>query len=128
MSQIPFCPPSQNPDSATAAKPMLQAWINFLAANPELKGTRALRFDMADVQNLGDQAVAFRIYFGIRTNSDGSTQFDGMIVGVDSNGNDIVDATNPTASGIWDFAKPCPTVCDQNNSPMLNPAAVSCPE
>lgn len=125
-NQIPFCPPNPNPDSATAAKPMLQAWITFLNNHPELKGVRALRFDMADVQSLGDQAVSFRVYFGLRTNSDGSTQFDGMIVGVDANGNDIVDATNPTASGIWDFAKPCPAFCDQHNSPMLFPDTIQC--
>ncbi|MCU0432364.1 MAG: hypothetical protein MUC87_02790 [Bacteroidia bacterium] len=125
-NQIPFCPPNPNPDNATSAKPMLDAWIAFLAANPELQGVRALKFDMQDVQNLGDKAVAFRVYFGIRTKNDGSTQFDGMVVGVDSNGNDIVNASDPTATGIWDFAQPCPTVCDQSNSPMLNPDSVTC--
>lgn len=125
-NQIPFCPPNPNPDNATAAKPMLEAWLTFLSAHPELQGTRALRFDLADVQNLGPNAVGFRVYFGIRAKNDGSTQFDGMVVGVDANGNDIVNIADPTATGIWDFAQPCPTVCDQSDSPMLKPNSITC--
>jgi hypothetical protein len=120
-NQIPYCPAT--PDE-NAARPMLIAWQNFLAANPELNGTRALYFSMEDVQSLGSSAVGFRVYFGLHT-VNGKQVFDGMIVGVDANGADIVDPSSPN-SGIWDFASPCPTMCDSSNGPMYNPDGVPC--
>lgn len=119
-NQIPYCP--STPDEV-AAQPMLLAWQAYLAENPELNGVRALYFAMEDVKNLSSDAVGFRVYFGLNTIG-GSSVFDGMIVGVNAAGADIVDATSAN-SGIWDFAKPCPTACDTSNGPMLDP--ISCP-
>jgi hypothetical protein len=119
-NQIPYCPAT--PDE-NAAQPMLLAWQAFLANNPELNSTRALYFDMEDVKNLSSESVGFRVYFGLK-NEGGSQVFDGMIVGVNAAGADIVDPTSAN-SGIWDFAKPCPTACDTSNGPMLDP--ISCP-
>lgn len=114
-TQIPYCP---------TAHDMLAAWQTFLNANPDLQGTKALHFDMEDVQNLSNKATGFRVYFGLRTDDTGATKLDGMIVGVDANNNDIVDITSPT-SGIYDFAKPCPAFCDMA-SPMMNPDSNPC--
>jgi hypothetical protein len=120
-NQIPYCP--STPDEV-AARPMLISWQNFLAENPELNGTRALYFSLEDVQSLSSDAVGFRVYFGLHT-VNGKQVFDGMIVGVDANGADIVDPSSSN-SGIWDFASPCPTMCDTSNGPMYNPDNFPC--
>ena len=62
-----------------------------------------------------------RIYFGYLDEEPTPLEGDHfamklVMVGVDSNGNDIV--FNGDHSGIYDQFQPCPDKCDTNNSPL----------
>lgn len=55
------------------------------------------------------ETVNVRTYLGIDENN--STKL--MIVGVDKNGNDLIDDTK--GQYIYDFTRPCPSDCDINS-------------
>jgi len=57
---------------------------------------------------LSEEAESARSYFGIDYNS----QLRILIVGVDSDGNDMCE------QGVFDFTKPCPPTC-ASNSPLM---------
>ena len=60
-----------------------------------------------------DGTVDLRAYLGIDENGEPKL----MIVGVDENGNDLID--EKVEHYIYDFTKPCPNMCDVN-SPLYN--------
>lgn len=82
----------------------------------------AFTFDLADVSALMAESgiTQVRIYFGYNSPepsaSSSATPMKVMLVGVDSEGNDIIYTTEASGnSGIYDFAIPCPTYCDASS-------------
>ena len=85
--------------------------ITFLQSN-DLKAFKILGSVLDDVTAPSD-VVDIRAYFGIDANNNPHL----CIVGVDANGNDLIDP----ASGhhIYNFAAPCPNNCS-NSSIKIN--------
>lgn len=79
--------------------------------------TQANAYGMTKILGLLSQngAVGLRMYHGLKEEAS-TFKRELIIVAVDSNGNDIIDPTNPK---ILDLSDPCPTICDNNNSPLL---------
>ncbi|MDP1728533.1 MAG: hypothetical protein Q8M15_17240 [Bacteroidota bacterium] len=79
----------------------------------------AWRFDKIDIATLVNASDGFiRFYAGLKSVTGGGYEMTLLAVPTDSNqdGNDIISGTDPL---IYDFAAPCPMVCDQANSPLL---------
>ena len=121
-------PPSA-PIPLIDAEAYTQNWRNFNNANMvngnPLSGylANAFTFDLQDINDLmNEPGVAHvRIYFGYDNASPSPSvppPMKVMLVGVDSEGNDIIYSSEAQAnSGIYDFAIPCPPTCD-SNSPL----------
>ncbi|MFC6099424.1 hypothetical protein [Olivibacter domesticus] len=81
---------------------------------------RAFRVDLAELDEIrrekGTEHV--RIYFGLEE-KDGVMIEKLVLVGVDDEDNDIIDikslSAQPTSSGTFDFSKPCPPTCSEEN-------------
>lgn len=62
-----------------------------------------------------EAATSVRFYMGIKE----IDTPDMLVVGVDKNNNDIIDKSLEATSHVYDFAVPCPRLCDEK-SPLLN--------
>lgn len=85
--------------------------IQYLKDN-DLKAFRIPRQVLADV-TAPQEVHDIRTYFGL----DGDLNPHLIIVGVDSQGNDLIDPAN--GLHIYNFATPCPTTCNES-SPFIN--------
>ncbi len=92
-------------DLATA-----QEWARTWIANPS-NTIKAHLIPQINITQLMAQANVqdIRAYVGI--DDKGVTKL--MLVGVDANGNDLIDAAN--GYYIYDFTSSCPPVCDVNS-------------
>lgn len=76
-------------------------------------------YDIIDELGQGNRVKGVRVYFGYK--EDGSEAL--VLVGVDDRENDILNIpgegedaeVNP---GTYDFTRPCPSTCDNNDSPL----------
>jgi hypothetical protein len=94
---------------------LAQAWARRFNANPNiLLGIKAFTIPGSNIRNvMAPGVVDTRTYFGI--NDEGSPVL--MMVGVDENGNDMIDDKNGLY--VYDFTKPCPPNCNLI-SPFIN--------
>lgn len=91
-----------------------QEWAAKWRSNPN-NTIKAFLIPNVDItQLLAEKGVQdVRAYVGIDENDEQKL----MLVGVDENGNDLIDEANGKI--IFDFTKPCPSECDIN-SPLFN--------
>lgn len=98
----------------------VQNWRNKLPTKdpkttlPNLNGFVIPVVDITQIITDNPGIVSVRGYLG----HDG-IEYKLMIVGVDANGNDLIDQntqTNPTLHNIYDFTRACPTICDVNSN------------
>jgi hypothetical protein len=97
------------------------AWQQQTTQQINMSNIKSFRFDKVDFEQvLNKSGVQYvRIYPALKSiQNPQNPDYSLLVVGVDSNGNDIID-TNPQSSdsGIYDFAFPCPNTC--GNSPLL---------
>ncbi|GAA3982105.1 hypothetical protein [Mucilaginibacter dorajii] len=102
---------------------------------PKQRIFRAININIADVKDLlADQpkAKAIRLYLSLQ-DPEFPYQITGMLVPVDANNRDMLTKkisaddtssvsgilSNATASTIYDFTQPCPSLCD-TSSPLFN--------
>jgi hypothetical protein len=89
---------------------------NWRRANPG--SNKAFLVDFSEVTSIQAEtgATSFRVYFGL--DSTGAEKL--ILVGVDSNGNDIINpvVNGHQESGTYDFNMPCPPTCDPG-SPLM---------
>jgi hypothetical protein len=96
---------------------------------PKQRIFRAININIADVKDLlADQpnAKSIRLYLSLQ-HPEFPYQITGMLVPVDSNNRDMLTkklstddiASSATASTIYDFTTPCPSLCD-TQSPLYN--------
>ena len=87
-----------------------QAWAKTWLANPA-NTVKAHLIPQINITQLMAEANVqdIRAYVGIDDN--GVTRL--MLVGVDANGNDLIDDSN--GYYIYDFTEPCPATCDVNS-------------
>ena len=90
-------------------------WAAAWQSDPANK-TKAFLIPKEDITQLFeyDGVCNVRTYFGM--DESGNQKL--MIVGVDANGNDLID--DARQQYIYDFALKCPDVCD-TRSPLFNP-------
>jgi hypothetical protein len=66
----------------------------------------------------GEQLTEIRVYFGYKDTGEEAL----VLCGVDSRGNDILNIQSAEGTdvnpGTYDFTRPCPSTCDQNDSPL----------
>lgn len=103
------------------AKTWTFAWQQQTTQLIKMSNIKSFRFDKVDFEQvLNKSGVQYvRIYPALKSIQDPQNpDYSLLVVGVDSNGNDIID-TNPQSSdsGIYDFAFPCPNTC--GTSPLL---------
>ncbi len=91
-----------------------QEWAASWRSNPN-NTVKAFLIPNIDItQLLAEKGVQdVRAYVGIDDNNEQKL----MLVGVDSEGNDLIDEAN--GQFIYDFTQPCPKKCDIN-SPLFN--------
>lgn len=84
-----------------------QAWAKKWRDTPgsTVKAHLIPQIDITQLMNEKD-VVDIRAYIGIDDNGENKL----MLVGVDANGNDLIDDANEQY--IYDFTKPCPTTCN----------------
>lgn len=85
--------------------------VQYLKDN-DLKAFRIPAQVIADVTS-PQQVQDIRTYFGLDSEMNPHL----MIVGVDSNGNDLIDPDN--GLNIYNFSHPCPSTCNQS-TPFIN--------
>jgi hypothetical protein len=87
-----------------------QTWAANWRKNPA-NTTKAFLIPEVDFTQIiaAGKAVNVRAYLGIDDNNENKL----MLVGVDVNGNDLIDDKN--GYYIYDFTESCPTVCDVNS-------------
>jgi hypothetical protein len=92
-----------------------QGWAAKWQSDPANK-IKAFLIPKEDITQLFqyDGVSDVRTYFGM--DESGNQKL--MIVGVDANGNDLID--DARQQFIYDFAQRCPDVCD-TRSPLFNP-------
>jgi len=95
--------PSTNTIDPTTAKKWVDRWRES-SENLDLKGFWIPGSDLRDVMDERG-VVDARTYMAIDDNSN----FHLLIVGVDSNGNDMIDEDKGWY--IYDFTQPCPATC-----------------
>jgi hypothetical protein len=90
-----------------------QAWAKNWRANPN-NVIKAYLIPQDDITQLMAEADVqdVRAYCGI----DGTGEYKLMLVGVDKNGNDLINEA--VGANIYDFTMPCPSICDVN-SPLF---------
>lgn len=98
-------------------------WQNAIAGDTSLFGGQeifAFTIPRSDFENLleatKNTSYDFRAYLGYKAIPDtlkGENYFELMLVAVDNNGDDVINANN----FIYDFTAPCPDQCD-DNSPL----------
>jgi len=90
---------------------LTEAW----RTNHELK---AFLFHKNDMECLANEegTVGIRFYLAIDNSIDENATPDMLVVGVDSENNDMISCSSDTedeeVSGVYDFALPCPKLCD----------------
>ncbi|QNR24549.1 hypothetical protein [Croceimicrobium hydrocarbonivorans] len=79
---------------------------------------RAFNIPKSDLVGLlsEDGVASVRAYLGYNANNP-NNKFNLLLVGVDSNGDDMINYDN--GNYIYDFTTPCPAMCDQY-SPLNN--------
>lgn len=84
-----------------------QEWATTWRSNPSntVKAHLIPNLDITQLLN-ETNVVDVRAYIGVDENGINKL----MLVGVDINGNDLIDDTNKQY--IYDFTKPCPSTCD----------------
>jgi hypothetical protein len=84
-----------------------QTWAKKWRSNPE-NTVKAHLIPQIDITELlaEENVVDVRAYIGIDENGVNKL----MLVGVDKDGNDLIDDT--CEQYIYDFTKPCPSTCD----------------
>ena len=84
-----------------------QEWATTWRSNP-LNTVKAHLIPNVDIKELLNEnnVVDVRAYIGV--DEKGVNKL--MLVGVDINGNDLINDTN--GDYIYDFTKPCPSTCD----------------
>lgn len=84
-----------------------QAWAKKWRDTPgaTVKAHLIPQIDITQLMNEKD-VVDVRAYIGIDENGENKL----MLVGVDAEGNDLIDDANEQY--IYDFTKPCPTTCN----------------
>lgn len=101
---------AENTITLEQAQKWAQSWRN----NPNTKVIAFLIPEVDLTQVMAERnTVNVRTYLGI--DEDNNSKL--MIVGVDSNGNDLIDDKN--GQYIYDFSKSCQPECDVN-SPLFN--------
>ncbi len=92
-----------------------QAWAKNFNSNPDiLLGIKAFTIPGINLKNvMAPGVVDVRTYFGI--NDENSPVL--MMVGVDKNGNDMID--DKKGLYVYDFSKPCPQFCNAV-APFIN--------
>lgn len=88
-------------------------WINNWQTRTDITGTEIKAYlippkDVYDIFTKDPNVKDLRGYNAINNNK----EFKFLIVGVDENGNDIVDYNN--GSYIYDMTTPCPSVCSKS--------------
>lgn len=105
----------RNTITLTQAQDWANRWnqnkVTYLTNN-DLKAFKIPKDVIDDVTQPRD-VVDVRTYFGLDVNSDPHL----MIVGVDNDGNDLIDEQN--GFYIYNFATPCPSYCNQTD-PFIN--------
>ncbi len=86
---------------------------NWQTSYPALKAFLFHKNDLLCVSQ-ESEATHLRFYMGL----DDQTA-DMLVVGVDQQGKDIIEV-DPINSQVYNFALPCPAVCDDGNSPLLH--------
>jgi hypothetical protein len=91
-----------------------QEWANRWRSNPNntVNSHLVLRINITQLMAQKD-TVDIRVYHGV--DSEGLNKL--MLVGVDANGNDLIDESN--GHFIFDFNKPCPPYCPSSDN-LLN--------
>ena len=91
-----------------------QDWAGRYRANPAntIKGYLIPEDDIVQLKDQPD-VTDIRAYMGI----DDTGEHKLMLVGVDKEGNDLIDPDN--GHYIYDFTTPCPTTCD-TKSPLFS--------
>lgn len=84
-----------------------QSWAKNWRATPAAT-VKAHLIPHVDIKQLmaEENVVDVRAYIGIDDNGENKL----MLVGVDANGNDLID--DAKGQYIYDFTKPCPTTCN----------------
>ncbi len=87
-----------------------QSWAAKWRNDPQ-NIVKAYLIPQADITELmgEDNVQDVRAYCGIDDNG----EYKLMLVGVDKNGNDLID--DAAGAYIYDFTHPCPNVCDVNS-------------
>lgn len=88
-----------------------QQWAARWRSNPEHKVKGHLIPNIDIVELMGEGNVDVRAYIGV--DEHGVNKL--MLVGVDENGNDLIN--DEKKQYIYDFTKPCPDTCD-TKSPL----------
>lgn len=95
--------PNQNTIPVTTALDWVTRWRASTETLP-IKGFLVPGIDLTEV--LAEEGVVnVRTYLGIDTNN----EYHLLIVGVDDNGNDMLDEAN--GQYVYDFTEPCPPMC-----------------
>ena len=97
------------PSTNTVDQVTAQRWVEKWRGSDEkldLKGFWVPGDDLREVMNEGGAQDA-RVYMAI--DDDGNYHL--LIVGVDADGNDMIDPDN--GQYIYDFTQPCPATCSQ---------------
>lgn len=87
-----------------------QSWARTWRSNPE-NTVKAHLIPQIDVTELlaEENVVDIRAYIGVDENGENKL----MLVGVDADGNDLID--EEAGQYIYDFTLPCPNTCDVNS-------------
>ncbi|MEW5675191.1 hypothetical protein ABGT15_02655 [Flavobacterium enshiense] len=102
---------SENKSQETAVNTITletaQAWAQKWRATPgaTVKAHLIPQIDITQLMN-EEGVVDVRAYIGIDETGENKL----MLVGVDANGNDLIDDAN--GQYIYDFTRPCPDTCD----------------
>ena len=108
--------PVNNPIPLEIAEAWAKAWQDKTAiSGSSFKASLIPMADILSIQNDAN-AVNIRAYNAYDEEND---EYKLLLVGVDENGNDIIDVSSANTK-IYDLTLPCPDTCDQN-SPLFNP-------
>ncbi|MFT6923962.1 MAG: hypothetical protein ACJA1C_002982 [Crocinitomicaceae bacterium] len=99
--------------SLATAQEMTFAWQDLRRPDSDIGYPKSYTIDRADFIEIFNQphVVSVRAYPGVKTDPEtGENVVTLIFVGVDNDNNDIIPNTTG-ATGIYDFAFPCPSTC-----------------
>lgn len=103
-------------DGAFISKATAQQYTANYRNNPAQNSINSHFFGRNKIDDVLNQTglIGLRVYYGLKEDENQNLVQELIIVGVDSNGKDILDTGK-----ILDFSRPCPPYCPDGNSETL---------